>query len=587
MNVKEYIKNNILIFDGAMGSYLMNKSKTPQEKCELCNITESDLIFEIHKEYIDAGAKAIKTNTFAANSQGLGSDKALVKNVIKSGYDIAASAAKDKAFVFADMGPVEEDGSIDIISEYKFIADCFIALGAENFLFETLNSSAGIKETARYIKSKVKDAFIIVSFAIQPDGYTRDGHLGISLFDEISKVSEIDAVGLNCISGPYHILQYIKELSLKDITLSVMPNAGYPTVLNNRTFFNPSPEYFSEKMADIVKQGAKIIGGCCGTTPEYIRLTVKEFENIKEPLTAEKTELKQKPSIRKERENSFLTKLMSGERVIAVELDPPADADIEKFIENAKKIKQSGADIITIADCPVGRARMDSTILACKIKREVGIDALPHITCRDRNINATKALLLGMCIENIDNVLIVTGDPIPSAQRNEVKSVFNFNSRMLARFVSNLNETTLPSPLNICGALNINAVNFDIQLKLAKEKIENGMAVFLTQPVLTQTALENLKRARQELSVKILGGIMPVVSYRNACFMNSEISGINVGEDIIALYENKTPEQSKDLAVKISLDFAEKMMPYVDGLYIITPFSRADIICEILEGVKE
>jgi homocysteine S-methyltransferase len=243
-------------------------------------------------------------------------------------------------------------------------------------------------------------------------------------------------------------------------------------------------------------------------------------------------------------------------------------------------------DAVTIADCPVGRPRADSSLLACKLKRELGVEPLPHMTCRDRNLNATKALLLGLSMEGVHNVLLVTGDPIPTADRDEVKSVFNFNSRKLARYVSGLNETVLHTPFRTFGALNLNAKNFDMQLKIALGKEANGISGFLTQPVLSAEALENLKLARQTLQGKILGGVFPVVSHRNACFLNNEISGMRVCEEIVGLYEGKDREAGEELAVRISTKIAGEIQPYTDGIYLMTPFRRVELMTRILEKIR-
>ena len=243
-------------------------------------------------------------------------------------------------------------------------------------------------------------------------------------------------------------------------------------------------------------------------------------------------------------------------------------------------------DAITIADCPVARVRVDSSLLACKLKRELNITTIPHMTCRDRNINATKALLLGLSIEGVNNVLVVTGDPVPTAERDEVKAMFSFNSAILANYITNLNDTTFSSPFNICGALNVNAINFPSQLAHAKKKIENGVTMFLTQPILSKQAVENLKQAHSELPAKILGGIIPIVSHRNACFMNNEISGISVSEEITELYKDISKEEATILAIKISTDIAIEIYNYVDGYYLITPFKRIDIISEIIKNIS-
>ncbi|MBQ9349149.1 MAG: methylenetetrahydrofolate reductase, partial [Oscillibacter sp.] len=277
----------------------------------------------------------------------------------------------------------------------------------------------------------------------------------------------------------------------------------------------------------------------------------------------------------------FGEKLEAGERVIAIELDPPADDDGGYFLEGARRLRDAGADIVTIADCPVGRARADSSLMACMLRRE-GVEPLPHMTCRDRNLNAVKALLLGLSMGEVRNILLVTGDPIPSESRDEIKSVFNFNSRKLARYIRGLHGSALRTPFRIFGALNINARNFDAQLFSAKEKEASGMAGFLTQPVLSPEAQDNLKLAREALQGKILGGIFPVVSYKNAVFLNNEVAGIRVSEEMIARYEGKSREEGEDLAVELSLRTAEEIGPWTDGLYLVTPFRRVALMERIL-----
>ncbi|MBE6011557.1 MAG: bifunctional homocysteine S-methyltransferase/methylenetetrahydrofolate reductase [Lachnospiraceae bacterium] len=585
MTTIEYIKDNILLFDGAMGTYYADKSNSSLKSCELANLNDPETIFKIHREYIDAGAKAIKTNTFGANKTSLNCDSKLLKEIISEGFDIASKAAKKDAFVFADIGPIPSVSSEDPLEGYMEIADIFLEAGAENFLFETFPSTDYLKEISLYIKSKKPTAFILTEFAVTPEGYTRKGMSGKKIFYEVSEIDSIDALGFNCISGPRHLLEYIKGIDIYGKTVSIMPNAGYPTVINNRTFFDGRASYFASQMAEIAKQGVTILGGCCGTTPEFIKQTAKILENVK------KQEPKKHPELHLEQSSSqssfkLLDKINSGNKIIAVELDPPTDTDIDFFIESAKMLKSVGIDVITIADCPIARARVDSSLLACKIKRDLDIETMPHLTCRDRNINATKALLLGLNIEGIENVLVVTGDPIPSAQRDEIKAMFSFNSANLASYIASLNESILTRPFLISGALNVNARNFDAQLKHAENKIKSGVSMFLTQPVLTPEAFENLKRARNALDVKIIGGIMPIISYKNACFMNNEISGINVSDEIIKMYENVSKEEGRRLAVELSTKIAKEIFPYVDGYYIMTPFKRIEIVCSIISNIQ-
>jgi homocysteine S-methyltransferase len=380
--------------------------------------------------------------------------------------------------------------------------------------------------------------------------------------------------------------QLVQTLDLHGKVFSAMPNAGYPVVVDNRTMYDGDPGYYALQLSELAGLGVRILGGCCGTTPEHIARSAALLEQrgsapVKRLSPKPMAETKKAPS------NRLWTKLEQGKKIFAVELDPPKNAELGKFMSGAWTLKGAGVDAITIADCPIGRARMDSSLLACKLRRELDIDPLPHMTCRDRNLNATKALLLGLSVEGVDNVLVVTGDPIPSAERDEVKSVFNFNSRKLSHFIADLNQQELERPFHVFGALNVNARNFHVELARAKQKVEAGVSGFLTQPVLTAEALENLKLAHKTLDAKILGGIIPVVSYRNACFMQSEIAGITVAEEIIELYKDKSREEAEALAVKISARIAKEIAPYVDGYYLMTPFLRVNLMVQIMDEIRK
>ncbi|SDB12620.1 bifunctional homocysteine S-methyltransferase/methylenetetrahydrofolate reductase [Eubacterium oxidoreducens] len=577
-----------LLFDGGTGTYFAQKNHKMGLGSEYANLSNPKLIREIHTEYLEAGCNAIKTNTFAVNRIAMAGDEEKVKEIIAAAWENACAAVKDyEAEIFADIGPISNlSEKSDVAKEYCFVAQIFLELGAKKFLFETNANTEGLKEAAAYIKQRCPDAYIITSFAVLPDGYTRDGAMVSDLLEEIKACKDVDVFGLNCVCGARHMLSLIQDLNLEGVTFAAMPNAGYPIVINNRTFYDGDPKYFAEQLAKMAALGVKILGGCCGTTPAHIEFTKKALDGIPQ-IVSKPANHKEEESLSARLESPFWNRLKSGKKVVAVELDSPANTNLDKFMSGAWELKGAGADIITIADCPIARARMDSTLLACKIKREMNLDAMPHMTCRDRNLNATKALLLGSYAEGIRNVLLITGDPIPTAERDEVKSVYQFNSRKLAGFVGSLGKNVLPDEFHMFGALNVNAVNFDVQIRLAKEKMERGIIGFLTQPVLTKEALDNIKRAKQELGAYILGGVIPVVSARNARFMNSEISGIKVAPEIIERYEGKDRAQSEQLAIEISVDIMKKISPYVDGYYLMTPFGRTRLIAEILKAFAE
>ena len=585
MDIRSYLKQGRpLLFDGAMGTYFAALPSRAEERCERACLDHPDEIRAIHRAYLEAGCRAIKTNTFSVSADLALGNENLAKDIIGAACRLSSEeAAPFDAWVFADLGPAPEDSPLSPGGNYCRQADWFLDHGIRHFLVETLPSDDGIPQLSRHLKARCPEAFLIVSFAVAPGGATRYGVSGAELYRRAAALPEVDAVGFNCVSGPHHLQSFIQELELGEKPLSVMPNAGYPTVLGRRTVYHGTPEYFGEKLAQIAQAGAVIVGGCCGTTPAHIAQAAKALESTSAPLipsVSVETRERGVPGV-----NTLAEKLSSGKRVIAVELDPPADDDVSPFLEGVRVLRDVGADAITIADCPIGRPRADSSLLACKVRRELGVEPLPHMTCRDRNLNATKALLLGLSMEGVHNVLLVTGDPIPTENRDEVKSVFNFNSRKLARYVSGLNEH-LTTPFQIFGALNVNAKNFDMQLKIAREKEENGVAGFLTQPVLSREALDNLKRAREVLNGKILGGIFPVVSYRNACFLNNEIAGMRVCGEIIELYKDKDRDEAEAAAVTISVRVAQEILPYTDGVYMMTPFHRVALVSRIIQKIQ-
>lgn len=578
-------ESSFLLFDGAMGTYYAEKNANNSKKCELENIYNPGVIAGIHREYIDAGAQAIRTNTFSANSISLNCDFELTAKVIARGYEIAVDACHGtQVKIFADIGPIPQRDGFDNSAEYCRIIDCFIKCGAKYFCFETFSEYEQVAKLCRYIKEIDGNIFILTQFALSPDGYTRKGISGDTIFTEMSNLKTVDAVGFNCVSGPLHLYDYVKHLPLSGRVVSIMPNAGCPSVVNERTVFINNPQYFASIMKDILRLGVRIIGGCCGTTPQHIAAIAGYIANADENQTGA-TPLS-RPGNNKKVKNDFYDRVSGGRKVIAVELDPPLDADADFMLEGAKRLKQSGVDIITIADCPLARARADSTILAAKIKREVAVDVIPHLACRDRNLNATKALLLGMHIEGVRNVLVVTGDPVAEVDHNEVKGVFNFNSFMLAGYVRELNKTSFTDPMIVAGALNVNAVNFKGELNRARQKEEKGVSVFFSQPVYSDIAIQNLAIAKQTLTAKILGGILPIVSYRNACFLNNEVPGIKIPEAVIAEYEGKNREESEAVAFKLCLDIAAKIAGFVDGYYIMTPLRKIDLTCKITEAIR-
>ena len=588
IDVRAHLARKPLLFDGGMGTYYKAK---PGTECEQGNLLDPAGVRKVHREYLAAGAEAIKTNTFGLPRMAAAQQPDW-QALARAGWKLAAEAAVETgAAVFADLGPAPDTEAAPAGSIYTAVARCFVEQGAKNFLFETLSSDAGVLEAVQAVKAQVPDAFVLVSFAVLPDGYTREGMYSKDLIRRMTESGIVDAVGFNCVSAPGAMRTLVQQLGSTALPLSVMPNAGYPVVTRTQVKYQGKPEYFAKELARIAAEGVRILGGCCGTTPAHIaalRAALDSLPAVEKAAPAVQVSTPEAPTV--EKDDAFLRKLNAGKKVIAIELDSPKDADLTNYLAGAKRLQAAGADLLTIADCPIARARMDSSLVACRVHRELGLCTLPHMTCRDRNLNATKALLLGLYAEGVREVLAITGDPIPTAERDEVKNVYQFNSRKLAQYIVSLagEGREMPSPMTVFGALNLNARNFEVELRRAGEKLENGMSGFLTQPVLSEQAVENLRRTRETLGerAKILAGIMPVVSQRNAIFMENEVNGIHVAEEIMEAFAGLDREQGEALGLEISLKMAREALPYADGFYLMTPFNRVVLMERLIARLK-
>lgn len=592
--IKEFLQNNILICDGAMGTYYSEITGNDISYCEFANLNDRSTIKKIHEEYIEAGAKLIRTNTFSANTRELGVSLQTLKEIIVNGIEIARDAVDNReVFIGASIGPIRASGADEnyneLLEEYKFIVDCFLEKGIDIFIFETLSNTDYLKEISEYIKNKNSESFILTQFAVKPDGFTRDGFSGAKIVNEINGIKSIDGLGFNCGSGPAHLLQIIKELDIKDKIVSVLPNAGFPEIIHERTVYPKSPVYFARKVEEMKKMGVSIIGGCCGTSPMYIKKLVESIDT-KPESTPEITPIdgREENSADSKVRNKFKENLENGKFVVAVELSAPIDTDIRKIMDGARLCKENKIDIVTVPDSPMSKVRADSVIISSKIKREIGIEAMPHMCCRDKNTNAIRSSLIGANIEEIRNVLAITGDPISDASRVETKSVFNLNSFKLIELIHDMNEEVFSQDnIFIGGALNLNVHNKDVEFNRMMKKVERGAKFFLTQPIYDDNAIQFLKDIKEKTDVKILGGILPIVSYRNAMFLNNELPGVKIPQECIDKFsEDMSREEGQKVGTEIAVETGKKLKDICDGLYFITPFGRVSMIVDIVDKIK-
>lgn len=575
-----------VLTDGAMGTYFSALTGKDTGLCEKYNILDPGVIKEIHRAYVQAGARILRTNTFSANSYTLSVSREELKQILSAGYRLAAECAGEQAVVCADCSIVY-DASLsaeELSEEYRLIADTFLACGARTFLFETLPSLEPALPAIDYILSVKPDAEIIVSFTLLPDGSTRSGHSAHALLQSLEQHrSKITMAGLNCGCGAAQLLPHAASFfsyihTHLQLFTCIMPNAGYPTIENNRTVFSSTAGYFAQQTARLASCGVSAIGGCCGTTPEYIRLlgSLLGTSPASEKLIA--------PPDTKPQKAPFSSKLCDNSFILAAELDPPNNSDISRLVKAARMLKESGVDLITISDSPLGHARMDSVLCSARIKRETDMEVLPHLCCRDKNMNALRSVLLGAHSEGIRAVLAVTGDPIAETDRGVIKPVFNMDSTRLMQLVSRLNdETFADAPICVGGAFDPAPKKLPHSLHRLDKKISSGAAFVLTQPVFSEDVIPALTEARKK-GVKVLVGIMPMVSYRNASFMKNEVPGINIPDELVDRFRpDMSREEAAETGIVIASEIAKKMRPYADGFYFITPFNRAEIICSIIQ----
>ena len=605
MKLREFLQENILLMDGAMGTYYQQLQENNENLAELANLSEPDTVLKIHREYLEAGADIIRTNTFAVNSVVLSgmSDNARL-DLLRRACNLARQAVEEEkkrsgrsCFVAADIGPITGGADRDaeeILSEYYRICDVFLEEEMDIFWLETFSSTAFVPEIIAYIKEKRPDAFCSVSFCVNKNGFTTAGQKAERLlFSE--ELKSADAIGFNCGIGSVHMKSVLAKCRLpKDVFLLAAPNAGYAEPFSSRAAFLNSAGYFGDNVAQIAGLGADIVGGCCGTMPSFIREIRKKIsgKSVSERISREEyreterigKEVKQSADAGAEQKNVLEDKLLRGEKIIAVELDPPYNADGEKLLACAKTLSGYPVDVLTFADSPMGRSRADSTLTALHIQRETGMQVIPHICCRDRNVIAMRSLLLGAHMNGLRNLLIVTGDPVPGDDRKTVTGVFDYNSIRFMDYVTEMNKELFPEDsFFFGGALNYNYPNGEKVAERMEKKMAAGCSFFLTQPIFSDMDIERIKWLKERTGARILAGILPPVSLKNASFIRNEMAGMNVPDEVLERYRaDMTREEGEIAGAEIAKELMKQLEPYVDGYYFMLPFNRVSLMGRIL-----
>lgn len=573
-----------LLFDGAFGTYYAQLFDT-RELPELANTRHPERVLQIHRDYIEAGAQLIRTNTFAANTFSLDLPWEAIRENLRQGYRLAKEAARGTDVqVAADIGQIPYDSRSNrgaVASEYLELCRTFLEEGADCFVFETLADLEDLRDAIALVGDQ---AFVVVQFSVNQFGYSHAGLSARKLIQRAEEIPQIDAVGFNCGVGPGHMQKIIQEVPFHGKKFrTALPNAGYPQYISNRMIFHDrNIDYFADKVRDMARDGADLLGGCCGTTPAHIR-ALRDSLSLTQPKRPPVISIPTPRAAPKEDHAFFAGK--EGKKLIAVELAPPVGSDDKTLMDAAHLLQKSGVDVLTFPDSPSGRTRADSILMAEKVARETGMQVMPHICCRDKNAIAMRSQLLGAYLNHIDNFLVITGDPIPSLVRNSVKSVFNFDSVGLMGILNDMNEDQFAAaPITYGGAVNQSRKNLDFEISRVKKKMAAGATFFLSQPASTRESVDRLRRVKAETGARILCGIMPFVSLKNALFIKNEMTGIQVTDEVLARYRpDMTREEGEAAGVRLAREMMALSADFADGYYFSFPFNRVSMLEKILQ----
>ncbi|MDF0726983.1 bifunctional homocysteine S-methyltransferase/methylenetetrahydrofolate reductase [Cytobacillus sp. S13-E01] len=603
MGMLEDLKNNILIADGAMGTLLYSHGI---DSCfEELNLLNKAEIEKIHEAYINAGANVIQTNTYGANYPKLsryGLEDS-VKEINLSGVQLAKKAAKNKAYVLGTMGGVRSFKKNTIsIEEIKrsFREQLFYLLSedVDGILLETFYDFEELK-TVLQIARKETNKPIVANLSLHEIGVLQDGTPLADAFLELEQLGA-DIVGLNCRLGPHHMIRSLEEVPIpKDVFLSVYPNASLPDYQDGRLVYETNESYFAESALKFREQGARLIGGCCGTSPKHIEAMAKTLKGLR-PIT-EKL-VKNRPveiSVSSADSDSTppLYEKVKQNRSVIVELDPPKKLGLSKFLEGAKALQKVGIDGLTLADNSLASPRISNVAVGSILKQQLDMKPLIHVTCRDRNLIGLQSHLMGLHTLGMNEVLAVTGDPSKIGDFPGATSVYDLSSFDLIGLIKQFNEGISYSgnPLgqktnfSIAAAFNPNVRHLDKAVIRLEKKISYGAHYFITQPLYSESQIIDVYEHTKHLTTPIYIGIMPLTSARNADFIHHEVPGITLSQSIRDRMNavNNDPIKSNQEGIAIAKSLIDAAYDLFNGIYLITPFLRYEMTVELTKYIHD
>jgi methionine synthase I (cobalamin-dependent)/5,10-methylenetetrahydrofolate reductase len=611
----ERLKRAIMVADGAMGS-MLHESAGPQRCLEEMNSSHPEAVFRVHQAYIEAGAQVIETNTFGANRHKLGQigmeDR--VAEVNHRGVKIAREAreaAKHEVLIAGSIGPlgiaqhVRDLPDAEMRTIFKEQAGALEERGVDFFILETFSDIEELDAAIAAIRS-FSQLPIVASMTYSEEGTTFGGTRPLDTWEQL-KAKSIQAVGANCTVGPQLLLPMLRELAgCASLPLSAMPNAGFPKRVGDRIVYpRSSPEYFALFAQEAAELGVRLIGGCCGTTPEHIHAIVEAVKKLRPqkpgdaPRTTGSNEILE-PAERmrrvaaREPESKLWRKIQDQKFTISVEIDPPKGVSIDRIVEQVSRVMASGkVDAIDINSGTLARVGMDALVLAGALEAH-GFETIPHLTTRDSNMIGLQAMLLGAwAVGGVRNVLAITGDPPSLGDYPEASGVYEVDSIGLVKMLARLNQGTDWAGKNLGGATNFTigvAVNpvaedLDEELRRFEKKVEAGAHFAMTQPIFDPEHWRAfLKRLGGKSPVPVLVGLWPLTSYKQALRLNNEVPGILIPDATL-----KAMQDAGDAARDCGFLLARKMLEWaraarnegISGTYLIPPFKRYEEILEL------
>lgn len=600
MNLKKALKNRILVADGAIGTILYSEGL---DTCpESYNLTHPKKVEQIHRSYIEAGADVIQTNTYGANFEKL-QDFNLehrVKEIHREAVQIAKKASNKDTFILGTVGGFrnikKSHLSIEAIQYHTEIQiETLVNEGVDGILFETYYDLEELLTVLKDAKAKY-DIPIIAQLTASNTNYLRNGTPIPDALEALLNEGA-DIVGLNCHHGPYHMIKTYKHIEIPDNAyLSCYPNASLLDLEENDLKYNNNSEYFSDAAKELVNQGVRLIGGCCGTTPEHI----KKIKNIVKDLTPIKHKnvipIETKQYKKQNKNEPSIKELVQQRPTVIVELDTPKHLDTNRFFEGIQALEDAGVEAVTLADNSLASVRISNIAAASIIKQKYKIRPLVHLACRDRNLIGLQSHLMGLSLLGINDILTITGDPSKVGNFPGATSVFDVNSSGLAEIITQFNQginadgDTLRSNTNfsVAGAFNPNVRRLEPAVKRLEKKVESGMEYFITQPIYESERVKEIYEATKHIDAPIFIGIMPITSYNNALFLHNEVPGIKLSETVLNAFEKVKDDRdaTRKLSISLSKQLIDAVHQYFNGLYLVTPFLKYDLTVELANYSK-